>query len=147
MIESAALLAALSIHNDDQNAFESCLRDMTDSLLTSHRDAEVLAAFAIWTAKEGNVDASGRIITQLIAWLASQGNQMAAFALQSNLAEAGVALPRRRWRLDASEKTASLAAVHGMNREQIAEFAEAEIIRIKRRDEAKSRHELGLRAP
>jgi hypothetical protein len=39
--------------------------------------------------------------------------------------------------LASSEKTAALAAVRGMTCQQIAEFAEAEIIRIKRRDDAK----------
>jgi Cdc6-like AAA superfamily ATPase len=143
--EAAALLAALSIRTHDHGTFESCVRDMTDSPLTDHRHALVLAAFGIWTAKAGNIGASARIITQLIGWLASRGNQMAAFALQAKLTEAGVKLPRRRWRLGASEKTASLAAVRGMTREQIVEFAEAEIIRIKRRDEAKSRRDRGLR--
>jgi len=145
MVQSAALLAALSIRNHDRNTFETYVRDMTGSHLTNHRDAQVLAAFAIWSAKDENIGSSAQIITKLIAWLASRGNQMAAFALQSNLAAAGVVFRRRRWRLSASEKTASVAAVRGMTRRQIAEFAEAEITRIKRRDEAKSRRDLGVR--
>lgn len=143
-IESVALLAALSIRSHDHNAFESCIRDMTGALLKNHDDALVVAAFAVWAAKAGKMDASAFIITQLIGWLASRGNPMAAFALQAKLIEAGFALPRRRWRLGAAEKEASMAGVRTMTPEGLSEFAEAEVIRIKRRDDAKTRRDLGI---
>ena len=136
-IESSALLAALSIRSHDHDTFDRCVGHMTRIAPTNHSDALVVTAFAIWAARDGNTLASTRILAQLVPWLASRSNPMAAFSLRSYLAEVGVTFPRRRWRLDASEKAAALNAVRGMTLERLAEFAEAEIIRIKRRDEAK----------
>jgi hypothetical protein len=136
-IQSAALLAALSIRTNDQDTCQRCLTEMTHAGLTSDGEALVLAAFAIWAARERNTETSTRIVARLVPYLASHGNQMAAFALQSNLVKAGAAHPRRRWRLDVSEKAAALNAVRGLTLERLAEFAEAEIIRVKKRQEAK----------
>ncbi len=95
-LQASAMLAALSIRRRDIDTVVRCIGFATQSEITNHGDALLLSAFGVWAAHHGKADVSASVVADLIPWLASNGNQMAAFGLYSSLRTGGMELARRR---------------------------------------------------
>jgi len=146
-VRSTALLVAISIRGGNKAVLGSSLRQLRRDMLDSGSDARVVASIATWRGRSGHAREALGLLAPLVAWLAHNRNELAAFALASGLSAMGVATPSRRWRLSASEKAAARRSADGRSIVGLGEFAEGEVSRVNRRSEAKARDGLILRGP